>query len=292
MEKTHENTNLLLRKLYSGYSIETTPRLDKKIDSYKAILPKSTPVMIASPNGSNLEEIVQTAKRLRYEEMEPVPHITARSIPNLVYLETLIDKLQVEAEVDHLLVLAGDIPTPRGPYNSSMAILELGMLEKRGIKKIGVSGHPEGSPNISDSALSDAIRWKNEYASRTEIDIYICTQFVFEAFPVISWERKIRSLGNQLPIKVGVPGVATLQTLLRLAAASGIGQSVRFLRHQSPKIKKMIASRSPEQLIKDLAINCAQDPKSLIVGIHFFPFGGMKKTTQWITNQYSIITKV
>ncbi len=292
MENIHKNTNLLLRKFYSSYSIETTPHLDKEIDSYKAILPISTPVMIASPNGSSLDEVVKTAKRLRFEEMEPVPHITARSIPDLAYLETLINKLQVEAEVDHLLVIAGDIPTPIGPYNSSMAILDLGILETRGIKKIGVSGHPEGSPNISDSELSEAIRWKNEYASRADIDVYICTQFVFEAFPVISWERKIRSLGNQLPIKVGVPGVATLQTLLRLAAACGVAQSVRFLKHQSPNIKKMIVSSTPEQLIKDLAMHCAQDPKNLIEGIHLFPFGGIKKTSQWITNQFSLNTKV
>lgn len=275
----------LLRKFYSGYSIETTPRLDKKIDSYGAILPKSTTVMIASPNGVNFNETIRTAKRLRQEGMEPVPHIVARSIPNLSSLEIWLDELQAEAEVDHMLVLAGDLPTPVGPYHSSMDILDLGVFEKRGIKKIGVSGHPEGSPYISNGELSDAIRWKNEYASRTGSDVYICTQFVFEAFPIISWERKIREEGNQLPIKVGVPGIATLRTLMGHAVAGGIGQSVRFLTQQATHIKNIMTFSTPEHLLKDLANHYAQESSSLIEGIHFFPFGGMEKTTRWVAAQ-------
>ncbi len=275
----------LLRKLYSGYSIETTPRWDEKIDSYKAILPKSTTVMIASLHGGNFKEIIRTAKRLRQEGMEPVPHIAARSIPNLACLETRLDELQSEADVNHMLVLGGDIPSPVGPYHSSMDILNLGVFEKRGINKIGVSGHPEGSSHISDSELSNAIRWKNEYASRTGCDVYICTQFVFEALPVISWERKIRNEGNQLPIKLGVPGIASLRTLIRHAAAAGIGQSVRFLTQQAPHIKNIMTFNTPEKLLKDLANHYTQESSSLIEGIHFFPFGGVEKTSRWVAAQ-------
>ena len=275
----------LLRKFYSEYSIETTPRLDKKIDSYNAILPKSTTVMIAAPNGTSPNEIIRTAKRLHHEEMEPVPHIIARSIPNISYLENLLDKLQTEAAVDHLLVIAGDIPNPVGPYHNSMELLISGVFEKRCIKIIGVSGHPEGTPYVGNKELIDAIRWKNEYATRTKSDMYICTQFVFEATPVISWEQNIRKKGNQLPVKVGVPGVATLQTLLRMAATSGIGQSVRFLTHKASSLKKITKFSTPEQLITALAVHCEQDPSSLIEGVHFFPFGGVEKTSQWVGTQ-------
>ena len=286
-EKIPDNAKRLLHKLYSEYSIETTPRLDKKIDSYQAILPKNTSVMIASPNATTFNQIIRSAKRLRNEGMEPVPHIIARRIPDLALLKTLLDQLQTEAEVDHILVIAGDIPSPVGPYHSSMELLNTGVFEKRGIKKIGVSGHPEGSPHVSDKELLNAILWKNEYASQSGNEVYLCTQLVFEALPVISWEQKIRNEGNQLPVKVGVPGIATLQTLLHQATTIGIGQSVRYLTRQAPYLKKLMTHTTPQQLIKDVAIHCAQDSSTLIEGIHFFPFGGMEKTSHWVTTQLS-----
>lgn len=275
----------LLRKLYSGYSIETTPRWDKKISSYDAILPKSTTVMIASLYRDDFKEVIRTAKRLRQDGMEPVPHIVARSIPSVSRLENWLDELQSEADVDHILVIAGDIPSPVGPYHSSMDILDLGVLEKRGIKKIGVSGHPEGISNVSNRELLNAICWKNEYASRTGIYVYICTQFVFEASPIISWEQKIRKAGIQLPIKVGAPGIATPQTLMRHAVAAGIGQSVRFLMKQAPHINEILTFSTPEQLLRNLANHYAQESSSLIEGIHFYPFGGVEKTSRWVASQ-------
>ena len=280
-----DEARYILHEFYSGYSIETTPRLDGKIDSYKSILPSATTVMIASPNNASIKEIIQTAKRLNDDGMVPVPHIVARSIPNLEHLESLLDQLQEEANVDHVLVIAGDTNTPAGPYRCTMDVLDLGVFEKHRIKKIAVSGHPEGSPYVKEKELWEALRLKNEYASSSECDVYICTQFVFEASPIISWEQKIRDQGNQLPIKVGVCGIATLQTLLRLAAASGIGQSMRFLTQQAPHIKQVLAHHTPQKLIKDLAVHCVSDPSNLIEGIHFFPFGGVEKTSQWIAKQ-------
>lgn len=254
-ESISKDAKQLLNKFYSQFSIETTPNLDKKSDSYKALLPKSTAVTIAVPNKMDRGEINRTAKRLRKEGMEPVPHIVARSIPNPAYLESLMDELQDQAVVNHVLVIAGDISSPAGPFHSSMDMLESDEFEKRNIKKIGVSWHPEGTPYINDRELSEAIRWKNEYASRVACNAYIFTQFAFKALPVISWEEKIRIEGNQIPIKVGVPGIATLQTLMHQAIASGIGQSINFLTHQAPHLKEIISFSTQQQLILDLATN-------------------------------------
>jgi len=109
----------LFCKFLSKFSIETTPHLDKKIESYGAILPKSTTVMIASLQGVNFNETIRTAKRLRQEGMEPVPHIVARSVPSFSCLEFWLDELHSEAGVDHILVIAGDIPSPVGPYHGT-----------------------------------------------------------------------------------------------------------------------------------------------------------------------------
>ena len=285
-----DNVQNLLQKFYSSYSIETTPGLDKKIDSYKSILPKYATVMIASPNNTNFEEIIRTAKRLRNEGMQPVPHIVARSIPSLAHLEKLLEELHSEVEIDHILVIAGDVATPVGPFQNSMDLLESAVFEKHGINKIGVSGHPEGSPYVSDKVLFDAIHWKNEFAAQFNGEVYICTQFAFEAAPIISWEQKIREQGNRLPIKVGIPGIATFKTLMQFAVASGIGQSIHFLAQQAQHIKQMLAHHTPQMLINDLVFYCIQDSSNLIESIHFFPFGGIEKTSDWINRQLNFNT--
>ena len=285
MAESHDTKQISNCNFYSGYSIETTARLDKKSDSYRQLLPGSTDVMIAAPNGASHDLTIQTAIRLRKDGMNPVPHIVARNIPSLDYIETFLDKLQHAAGVDHVLLIAGDIPNPIGPYQSSMDILKLGILEARNIKKIGVSGFPEGNPNVNDNKLLDAILWKNEYAARTSSKLYICTQFVFDASPVISWEQNIRNSGNKLPIRVGVPGIASLQTLLRLANSSGVGPSVRFIKQNSSNLKSLISLATPEKLIRDIMNHCSSNQSCLIEGIHFFPFGGIEKTSRWIKKQ-------
>ena len=68
---------------------------------------------------------------------------------------------------------------------------------------------------------------ENEFARKEGLDLYIETQFCFEAAPVVAWERRIRASGNDLPIRVGIPGPATIKTLLRFAQISGIGPSMR-----------------------------------------------------------------
>src|SRR5947207_890592 len=110
-----------------------------------------------------------------------------------------------------------------------MQVLATGLLDRYGIRKIGVAGHPEGSPDITDEAIAQALRWKNDFAERTDADIYLVTQFCFEADPIIRWDKRIRAEGNRLPIHVGIPGLATLKTLMAHAKACGIGPSMRFI---------------------------------------------------------------
>ena len=93
------------------------------------------------------------------------------------------------------------------------------------IRKVGVAGHPEGSPDISKDKLANAIRDKNNWAKNSDMEAYITTQFCFEVPSIITWEKNIRRDGNKLPIHIGIPGPATLNTLIKFATMSGIGPS-------------------------------------------------------------------
>ena len=143
--------------------------------------------------GSDPADTVAIAKRLRGEGFEPVPHVAARSVTDEAMLDDFLGRLKDEAFVTQALVIAGGVEKPVGRYASSMDLLETGMFQKHGITRLGVAGHPEGSPDISEAALKDALLWKNRFAQETGLDLYVETQFCFDADAIIAWDKKIKA---------------------------------------------------------------------------------------------------
>jgi methylenetetrahydrofolate reductase (NADPH) len=125
------------------------------------------------------------------------------------------------------------------------------------------------------------LAWKNAFAERTGADLYIVTQFCFEAAPVIAWDKRLRAGGNRLPIHIGIPGLATLKTLLGHAKACGIGPSMRFLTRQARNVTKLMTVSAPDRLVTDLAAYRASDPDCGIAGVHVYPLGGLRRSALW-----------
>ena len=255
-----------------------TPNGAAKVESFADCLTEGTSVNVTFLPGSDPNDTIAVAKRLKDEGMNAIPHIAARSIQSADQLETLVSSMVSQAGVEEVLVIGGGVDNPVGDFSDSMQILGTGILQKHGITKIGVSGHPEGSPDISDAQISDALAWKNEFASKEGLSLYIETQFCFEADMVLDWERKIRADGNKLPIRVGIPGPATIKTLFRFAQISGIGPSMRFIAKQARNVAKLMTVQSPHLLLSGLAEGMAADEDCLIQHFHYYPFGGFAKT--------------
>ena len=266
----------------SGFSIETTPGSAAKIPDYREHLRPGTTVNVTHLPGSDFADTVATAKRLKAEGFEPAPHFAARSTPDRRTLEDWLKRLQDEVGVTHILALGGGVSAPIGDFDSSMQLLETGLFDKYGIETIGVAGHPEGSPDIPDPALAEALGWKNAFADRSDAAVYIATQFCFEAAPIIEWDRRIRAAGNRLPIHIGVPGLATIKTLLNHARACGVGPSMRFLTRQASKLAKLMTVNAPDRLVLDLARYRAEDPDCGIHQVHVYPLGGLRKSAAWV----------
>lgn len=263
------------------FTIETTPGSAAKIPDYRALIKPDTTVAVTFLPGSDFADTVATAKRLKAEGFKPAPHFAARSIPSKAAFEEYLVRLQGEVGISEVVALGGAVPKPLGPFESSMQLLETGLFDKHGIKKIGVAGHPEGSPDIPDKMIAEALKWKNAFAQRTGASLYIATQFCFEAEPIIAWDKAIQAEGNKLPIHIGVPGLATLKTLLAHAKACGIGNSMRLLTKQAMNVTKLLLVNTPDELVRDLAHYKATDPKCGIHKVHMYPLGGMKKSAAW-----------
>jgi methylenetetrahydrofolate reductase (NADPH) len=264
-----------------GFTIETTPGTAAKIDSYRALLAEGTTVNVTFLTGSDFADTIRVVKRLKDEGMRPVPHIAARSVPSRSDLDSWLGAMVETAGIDEVLLIGGASDRPLGPFERVMQLLETGLFERHGIRRIGIAGHPEGSPDFSDDDAMLALCDKNAYARETGCEMFIITQFVFEAQPVIDWDRRIRDAGNELPVHIGVPGLATIKTLLGHARACGIGPSMRVLTRQARNLSKLMSVRTPDRLVADLA-NCAlRDPGCGIRKVHLYPLGGLRRTAAW-----------
>lgn len=270
-----------IAKAGANWSIEVTPAGATKVESFGDALAPGTDVNVTFLPGSDPADTAKVAARLRDEGMHPIPHIAARSIKDKDQLKGILKALKDQASVDEVLIIGGGVDNAVGDFDSSMQILETGLIQDHGIGKIGVSGHPEGSPDINADALAHALAWKNEFAKKEGLDLYIETQFCFEAAQVLQWERDIRAAGNALPIRIGIPGPATIKTLFRFAQISGIGPSMRFISKQAKNVAKLLTVQAPDLLLSDLAEGMASDENCLLAHFHYYPFGGFAKTATY-----------
>lgn len=287
-----------IAKAGANWSIEVTPTGATKIDSFAAVLAENTSVNVTFLPGTDPNETIAVAKRLSDEGMNAIPHIAARSLSDKDQLDGLLKRMTSEANVSEVLVIGGGVDKPVGAFDNTMQVLNTGLIQKHGISRIGVSGHPEGSPDIHDDALAQAIADKNAFAASEGLSLYMETQFCFDAAAVLAWERAIREAGNALPIRVGIPGPATIKTLFRFAQISGIGPSMRFIAKQARNVAKLMTVQSPHLLLAGLADSMASGTldadKCLIQDFHYYPFGGFAKTAAYadaIAKGQIILTK-
>ena len=271
----------MISKAAAEWSIEVTPTGAGKIESFSDCLAPGTTVNVTFLPGSDPADTIAVAERLHNDGMRPVPHLAARSLRDPYQLDELLAAFTSRCGVEEVLCIGGGVDKPVGGFDATMKVLETGLIQKHGIRSIGVAGHPEGSPDITDDEIAEALAAKNALAERDGLDLYIETQFCFEADIVLAWERKVRASGNKLPIRIGIPGPATIKTLFRFAQISGIGPSMRFISKQAKNVAKLMTVQSPHLLIADLAAGMAADEDCLIRHFHYYPFGGFARTAAY-----------
>ncbi|AMY69877.1 5,10-methylenetetrahydrofolate reductase [Frigidibacter mobilis] len=272
-----------LEAFLAGYSLEVMPRTAAGVDDFRALLPAGTRVYIAHIEGTPIEDMLATARRLRAEGYEPMPHFPARIIPDAATLKDWVARYRGEADVRQALLLGGGVNTPAGEFDSSMQLLESGAFD--GFDRLHVAGHPEGNRDIdadgSDRMVMQALHWKQQFARRTDAKMAIVTQFCFEAAPVIAWADRLAAEGIALPIHIGIAGPAKLQTLLKFAIACGVGPSLRVLQRRARDVTKLLLPFEPTEILSDLASHKAANPGFGIEAVHFFPLGGIRTNAAW-----------
>jgi methylenetetrahydrofolate reductase (NADPH) len=236
--------------------------------------------------GDETGQQAEAAKAITRAGFHPVPHIAVRRLSSERALDEFLARAAGEAGVSRLLVIAGDVDQPRGPFGSSLDVLVRGLPQRHGIKQIYVAGHPEGHPRVPREIMDEALRQKLAWGSANDMTMGVVTQFCFEAEPVIDWLARFQAEFTE-PARIGIAGPANPTTLLKFALRCGIGNSVRALQRQAGRFTRLLTETAPDQLIDDL-IDAAAAGKIRLPDFHIFPFGGVRTAARWIRAREAI----
>ena len=271
-----------LRQFVAAGSTEVTTHDEKYLDELAQILPAGFRVYVAHTPKATPDDIVRIALRIQALGLTASPHIIARRV---VDPRRLGDRLRELARggVGQVLLVAGDLATPTGPFSSTLELLDSGVIQESGIRRVGVAGHPEGHPVVADEVLWQALERKQAIAQTDGLTMHIATQFGFDARSLLAFEEGLSSRGITLPVHAGVAGPTPFTKLLKYAAHCGVGASLRAVVGNSLSLSRLphLVTRSDEMLIGVFRAKQGR-PDSRIFAPHFFAFGGVLETARWL----------
>lgn len=273
-------------RMLRHFSLEMTAKDVPSLEEAARFIPQGTRIAIAFLPGETFEARLHAAVRVRALGFDPAPHISARRIASETELRSFLERLAADAQIKRLFVVAGDPPVPEGPYEDALSLIKSGMLAGLNLESVGVSGYPEGHPDIEGDKLWRAMFDKRDALGELGISMTILTQFGFDPDPIVDWVEQVRAHGIDALIRIGVPGPAGIKTLMRFAARCGVGTSAKVMSRYGLSITQLIGSAGPDRLIGDLAARI--DPlRHGDLSLHFYPFGGIAKTAEWVSDYAS-----
>lgn len=276
----HPNWSRPATSAIDGYSIEITAKDADALRMVAPRIPPATPIAIAFLPGESLDARVRAAQTIRDLGFEPMPHFSARRIESRDAFESYLAAVVERAGVQRCFVVAGDPSTPAGPFADSASLIATGAFERSGIRAIGVGGHPEGHPNMTEGECFAVLDGKCHEIARRGMAPLIVTQFGFDAEAVVRWLGELRRRGIDAPVRLGVPGPAGIKTLMRFAALCGVGASTAVLRKYGLSLGNLIGSAGPDRFVAIVQSSLTPDHEP--VRLHFYPFGGLARTLDWI----------
>src|SRR5258708_3997766 len=218
-----------MHALLNNYSLEMTAKDIPRLEEAADIIPQGTKIPVTFLPGETFEMRIAAAKRVQELGFLPIPHISARRLTSQAELETFLAGLQREVGTDHAFVVAGDPPQPMGPYEEALSVSRTGLLAKYGIRRIGISGYPEGHPEIGNEKLWQASREKQAAILERGHDFAVVTQFSFDAEPVLAWLEQVRKAGIDALVPVGIPRPASVKRRLALPPNFACPPSTKLL---------------------------------------------------------------
>jgi methylenetetrahydrofolate reductase (NADPH) len=278
---THERADDVV-ELARAASTEISTHDEELLPALANKLPAGMAVYVAHTPKASLEDVVRVALKAQSLGFRASPHIVARRLASARALKDALRDLR-DGGVAQVLLIAGDLERPVGNFTSTLEVLDTGLLEASGIKRVGVAGHPEGHKSIGAAALLTALRHKQEFARRTGIETHIVTQFGFNPEGVCAWDRHLTQEGITLPVHVGIAGPTPLPKLIKFALQCGVGASMHsLLKNMGAMANLARLATTPDEMLLGLIRGRAAYRGSRLVQPHFYAFGGTMATATWL----------
>ena len=235
--------------------------------------PEVTLTVTASPR-RGMPATVLLAANLATMGYTVVPHLSARMIRDRRELGQILETLH-RAQIRGVFVVAGDAREPAGEFPDALSLLAA-LPPDHGFADIGVTGYPESHPFIHDDVTIQAMWDKRRYAT------YIVSNLSFDVATIKRWVERVRRRGVELPIYVGMAGVADPIRLLRVSTKIGVADSARFLRGHPTWLARMFGpgGYEPGKFVAGLLPDITQ-PERRIAGLHIFTFNEIGPTERW-----------
>jgi methylenetetrahydrofolate reductase (NADPH) len=240
-----------------------------------AYVPHEVTITITASPRRGIDATVNLAERLSHQGYTVVPHLSARLIRDPSHLDEILAAIN-EMGVHDVFVIAGDASEPAGEFPDSVSLLEAMARANHKLNNVGVSGYPESHSFIDDDMTIQAMWDKRRIAT------YIVSNLCFDPRLVKKWVGRVRRRRVELPIHIGMAGVADPARLLRVSTRIGIVDSARFLRGHSNWFLRMLrpGGYSPERFVSALLPELAA-PDKKVAGLHVFTFNEIEPTERW-----------
>jgi methylenetetrahydrofolate reductase (NADPH) len=263
-----------------GFSVEITAKDVAGLREAAPMLPPNTPVAVTFLPGEALEARLAAAKEVRALGFEPMPHFSARRIKSEAEFGSMIEQMVAEAGVKRCFAIAGDPSQPEGPYSETSMLIETGFFEANGIKAIGIAGHPQGHPNMTEDECFAVLERKCAMIHERGMKPLIVTQFGFDPDAFMQWLVVLRQRGIDAPVRIGVPGPTSIKALVKFAARCGVEASASVMSKYGVSLTNLLGTAGPDKMVNAFASGFGGEHGR--VRLHFYPFGGLVKTAEWI----------
>jgi len=276
------NVKSRIREFAGQASVEITAADRALPGALAGRLPAGATLYVAHTPNASLADVVDVACAAECAGFRGCPHLVARRIASRAELDRGLERLRAGG-VARALLVAGDLAPPAGEYASTLEILDSGALDAAGLRALGVAGHPEGNAKIDPVAAWDALVRKQAWGRRAGVAMHVVTQFGFDPAALEAFDHGLAQRGIELPVHVGVAGPASLKSLAKFALLCGIGASLGALLTNPGALgalKSLV--RTVDDLFPEIVRRRRGALAHRLVQPHFFAFGGVAKTVEWL----------
>jgi methylenetetrahydrofolate reductase (NADPH) len=264
-----------------GYEVIPFAKTEQAVRDH---VPTDVPLTVTASPAKGQDATIDLAVALAGHGYAVSPHLSAQQVRGHQHLAGLVGRCR-DAGITGVFVVGGDRTATTTAFADALALLRAVHELDHGFTDIGIGGHPEGHPDVSEQVLMQAL------ADKAPLATHITTQIVFDPRAILAWIHRVRAYDIKLPVHVGLPGAVHRQKLLRVAGGLGLGESATFLKKQQTLLRRFFlpGGYRPDALLSGLAPHLGE-ADGAVAGFHVFTFNDLASTEAWRRRLLSDLT--